>query len=82
MIKTQALYIIEIVEIAIAILKNGTVDGKELQIELIKYGTRTLLNLLRSLFHRCLNGEKVPETWKIGLTCLSQKGKKLWVQKL
>ena len=69
---------IEIVEIAIASLKNGTTCGKGgAQTELIKYGTRKLFNLLRSLFERCLNGDEVPETWKTGLiSVIDKKGRK------
>jgi hypothetical protein len=61
------------VDIAIASLKNRTACGEGgVQTELIKYGTRKLFNLLRSLFEICLNGE-VPETWKIGLISVIHK---------
>jgi len=50
---------------------------KEEYKQLIKYGTRKLFNLLRSLFEKCLNGEEVPEMWKIGLIfVIHKKGRK------
>ena len=63
----------ERVKIATASPKNGTACGEGgVQTELIKHGTRKLFNLLRSL-----NGEGVPEKWKIGLiSAIHKKGKK------
>ena len=66
------------VEMAISSLKNGTACGEGgIQVELIKCGTRKLFELLRNLFERCLNGEEVPQQWKIGLiSVIHKKGKK------
>ena len=75
--KTDIHLDIEIVETAISSLKNGTACGEGgVQTEIIKCGTRKLFNLLRGLFGGCLNGEELPETWKIGfISVIHKKGR-------
>jgi hypothetical protein len=34
--------------------------------ELLKPGTEKLYELLRKIFHRCINGEEIPHDWKMG----------------
>ena len=45
--------------------------------ELLKSGTERLYELLRQIFERCLNGDEIPNDWKIGhISAIHKKGKK------
>jgi hypothetical protein len=58
---------IEIVKMTIKTLKSNTscaVGG--LPAELLKSGTEKLYELLRQISERCLNGDEIPNEWKIG----------------
>jgi len=58
---------IEIVKMTIKPLKSNTsceVGG--VPAELLKSGTEKLYELLRQIFERCLNGDEIPNDWKIG----------------
>ena len=45
--------------------------------ELLKSGTEKLYELLRQIFERCLNGNEIPNDWKIGhISAIYRKGKK------
>jgi hypothetical protein len=65
---------IEILKMTIKSLKNNTSRGVGGgPAELLKSGTEKLYELLRQVFERCLNGDKIPNDWKIGH--ISKKGK-------
>jgi len=52
---------------AIKSLKSNTSCGVgEVPAELLKSGTGKLYELLRQIFERCLNGDEIPNDWKVG----------------
>jgi hypothetical protein len=58
---------IEVVKMTIMSLKSNTLcGGGGVPAELLKEGTEKLYELLRQIFERCLNGEEIPNDWKIG----------------
>jgi len=58
---------IEIVKMTVKSLKRKTSCGVGgVPAELLKSGTEKLYELLRQIFERCLNGDKIPNDWKIG----------------
>jgi hypothetical protein len=58
---------IEIVKRTIKSLKcNKSYGVGGVPAELLKSGTKKLYGLLRRIFERCLNGDKIPNEWKIG----------------
>ncbi|XP_049809026.1 uncharacterized protein LOC126252198 [Schistocerca nitens] len=69
---------IETVKTAIKSLKNGRATGiGGIPAELLKLGTKKLMELLRNLFERCLNGEDVPNDLKVGyISVIHKKGAK------
>ncbi|XP_047107262.1 uncharacterized protein LOC124776352 [Schistocerca piceifrons] len=69
---------IETVKTAIKSLKNGRATGiGGIPVELLKLGTKKLMELLRNLFERCLNGEDVPNDLKVGyISVIHKKGAK------
>ena len=57
----------EIVKITIKTFKSNTSCGVGgVPAELLKSGTEKLYELLRQIFGRCLNGDKIPNEWQIG----------------
>ena len=58
--------------------KTGTAAGPgDIPIELIKSGGQKLLEMINILFNKVINGEKVPEEWKIAIiTLIHKKGDK------
>ena len=68
----------EIVKMTIKSLKTNTscgVGGEPA--ELLKSGTERLYESLRQIFELCLNGDKIPNDWKIGhISVIHKKGKK------
>jgi hypothetical protein len=57
----------EIVKITIKTLKSNTSCGVGgLPAELLKSGTEKLYELIRQIFERCLNGDKISNEWRIG----------------
>jgi len=47
-------------------LKNGKSWGPEgVYIEMLKHGTDKLITMLTWVINRCLNGEEVPQQWKV-----------------
>ena len=69
---------IEMVKMSIKSLKTSTSCGVGgVPAELLKSGTEKLYELLRQIFERCLNGEEIPNDWKIGyISAIYKKGKK------
>lgn len=69
---------IEIVKNSIKNLKKGSATGSGgIPSELVMYGTDKLHELLRNLFEKCLNGEAIPEDWKVGyISTIHKKGRK------
>ena len=69
---------IEIVKMAIKSLKSNTSCGfGGVPAELPKSETGKLYELLRQIFERCLNGNEIPNDWKIGhISAIYRKGKK------
>jgi hypothetical protein len=69
---------IEIVKMTIKSLKSNAPCGVErVHAELLKSGTERLNELLRQIFERYLNGDKIPNDWKIGhISVLHKKGEK------
>jgi hypothetical protein len=63
---------------AIVRMKTGTAAGPgDIPIELIKSGDRKLLEMITILLNRIINGEKVPEEWKVAIiTSIHMKGDK------
>jgi hypothetical protein len=58
---------LELVKITIKSLKFNTSCGVGgVLAELLKSGTEKLFEFLRRIFERCLNGDKIPNDWKIG----------------
>ena len=55
----------------------GGVGGK-LPAQLLKPGTEKLFELLRQIFERCLNGDEIPNDWKIvHISAIYKKGKNI-----
>jgi len=69
---------INIVEMTIRSLKSNTSCGVGgVPAELLKAGTEKLYELLRQIFERCINGEGIPQDWKMGyISAIHKKGKK------
>jgi hypothetical protein len=69
---------IEIVKMTIKSLKSNTSYGVGgVLAELLKSGTEKSYELLRQIFERCLNGDEIPNDWKIGhISAIYKKGKK------
>jgi len=69
---------IKLVKMTIKSLKSNTsseVGG--VPTELLKLGTERLHKLLRQIFERCLNGDKIRNDWKLGhISAIYKKGKK------
>jgi hypothetical protein len=69
---------IEIVKMTIKSLKSNTscgVGGGPA--ELLNSGTEKLYDLIRQIFECCLNGDEIPNDWKIGnISAICIKGKK------
>lgn len=67
---------LETVKIATKKLKNHRAGGPGgIPAELIKNGTDKLLRLITQLFQKCLNGEEIPEEWRVGyLISIYKKG--------
>ena len=63
---------------AIMRMKTGRAAGPEdIPIELIKSGGQKLLEMITILLKKIINGEKVPEEWKMALiTSIHKKGDK------
>ena len=58
---------IEIVKMTIKSLKcNKSCGVGRVPAELLKSGSEKLYELLRRIFERCLNGDEIPNDWKIG----------------
>jgi len=59
-------------------MKTGTAAGPgDIPIELIKRGGQKLLEMITILLNKIINGEKVPEEWKIAIiTSIHRKGDK------
>ena len=57
---------IEIVKMTIKSLKRNTSCGVGVPSELLKTGTEKLYELLRQIFERSSNGDKIPNEWKLG----------------
>jgi len=70
---------IEIVKMTIKSLQNNTSCGVGgVPAELLKSGTERLYELLRQIFERCLNGDRIPNELKIGhISVIHKKGKKV-----
>ena len=59
-------------------MKNGRAAGPgDIPIELIKSGRQKLLEMITILLNKIINGEKVPEEWKVAIiTSIHKKGDK------
>jgi hypothetical protein len=59
-------------------MKNGRAAGPgDIHIELIKSGGQKLLEIITILLDKIINGEKVPEEWKVVIvTSIHKKGDK------
>ena len=57
---------------------NGRAAGPgDIPIELIKSGSQKLLEMITILLNKIINGEKVPEEWKVAImTLIHKKGDK------
>jgi hypothetical protein len=69
---------INTVEQAIMGMKNGRATGPgDIPLELIKSGGQKLLEIITMLLNKIINGEKVPEEWKVAIiTSIRKKGDK------
>jgi len=57
---------IKLVNMTVTSLKSNTSSGVGgVPAELLKSGTERLHELLRQIFERCLNGDEIPNDWKI-----------------
>ena len=63
---------------AIMRTKNGRAeDPGDIPVELVKSGGQKLLAMITILFNKIINGEKVPEEWKVAIiTSIHKKGDK------
>jgi len=63
---------------AIMRMKNGRAAGPgDIPIELTKSGDQKLLEMITILLNKIINGEKVPEEWKVAIiTSIHKKGDK------
>jgi len=70
--------VIEMVKVTIKSLKSNTSCGiGGVPAKLLESGTEKLYALLRQIFERCLNGEEIPNVWKIRhISAIHKKGKK------
>ena len=59
-------------------MKKGRAAGPgDISIEFIKSGGQKLLQMITILLNKIINGEKVPEEWKIAIiTSINKKGDK------
>ena len=59
-------------------LKNGKSCGPEgVYAEMLKHGTDKLITMLTWVINRCLNGEEVPQHWKVAyISSIHKKGSK------
>jgi hypothetical protein len=58
---------IKVVKMTIKSLKSNASSGVGgVPAELLKSGTEKLYELLRQIFERCVNGEGIPDDWKMG----------------
>jgi len=59
-------------------MKNGRAAGPgDIHIELVKSGGQKLLEMITILLNKIINGEKVPEEWKVAIiTSIHKKGDK------
>jgi len=59
-------------------LKNGKSCGPEgVYAEILKHGTEKLIKMLTWVINRCLNGEEIPQQWKVAyISSISKKGSK------
>jgi transcriptional regulator CtsR len=69
---------INVVKMAIKSLKSKTSSGVGgVPAELLKSGTDKVYESLRQIFERCINGEGIPQDWKMGyISAIHKKGKK------
>jgi hypothetical protein len=63
---------------AIMRMKNGRAAGpRDITIELIKSGGQKLLEMITILLNKIINGEKIPEEWKVAIiTSIRKNGDK------
>ena len=63
---------------AVRELKNGKSCGPEgVYAEILKHGTEKLIKMLTWVINRCLNGEEIPQQWKVAyISSISKKGSK------
>ena len=63
---------------AVRELKNGKSCGPEgVYAEMLKHGTDKLITVLTWVINRCLNGEEVPQQWKVAyISSIHKKGSK------
>jgi hypothetical protein len=63
---------------AIMRMNNGRAAGPgDIPIEMIKSGGQKLLEMITILLNKIINGEKVPEEWKVAIiTSIHKKGDK------
>lgn len=63
---------------AIMKLKNGKSCGPEgIYAELLKYGTKKLFMMLTDIFNQCINGQEIPNEWKVAyISSIHKKGSK------
>ena len=59
-------------------MKNGKSCGPEgIYAEMLKHGTEKLITMLTWVVNRCLNGEEVPQQWKVTyISLIHKKGSK------
>jgi hypothetical protein len=69
---------IKLVQMTIKSLKSNTSSGVGgVPAELLKSEIERLYELLRQIFERCLNGDEIPNDWRIGYILITyKKGKK------
>jgi hypothetical protein len=63
---------------AVRELRNGKSCGPEgVYAEVLKHGTDKLIKMLTWVLNRCLNGEEVPQQWKVAyISSIHRKGSK------
>ena len=59
-------------------MRTGTAAGPgDIPVELIESGSQKLLEIITILLNKIINGEKVPEEWKVTIiTSIHKKGDK------